>query len=439
MLVQITMHLISGQDILKGTYTYTGFDDQKYKVPIERVYNFSQLHEGDHIAIKRLYGVYWHHAIIEDVETERGIINVIEYSNSAKEFSQDSSSPFKNPGIATVRRGKYSGLEDSLYLIKHKKYKPADTVVLRAKSRLGENKYDPLNNNCEHFALWCKTGISSSEQVENIEKTVRKSQDEIVKNALPLVARVAAQTASESGEEIVTTTVREMTKKVGTQTAAQQVVSQTVLNRGQQILKIGKQLGKQLGKLIAKEIVTQTAAKQVVSEAVSNGGQQILTSGTRETTKEFFSHTAKKVGEEIVTKGTRETAREVISQTTGTSAGKSLIGGTAYAVVFEGALAVYDIYCTNEDLREGKISQEEYNDAVGKRIVGGVGSVAGSTTGAVVGQTLIPFPVVGGFVGSLVGGMVGQLSANMFWNVVRWNNNFSRLVELAKPAYHLFV
>ena len=422
MLMQITMHLISGQDILKGTYTYTGFDDQKYKVPIERVYNFSQLHKGDHIAIKRLYGLYWHHAIIEDVETEQGIINVIEYSNSAKGFSQDSSSPLKNPGIAKVRRGKYSGLEDGLYMIKHKKYKPADTVVLRAKRRLGENKYHPFNNNCEHFALWCKTGISSSEQVENIEKTVRKSQDEIVKNALPFVARVAAQTASESGEEIVTTTVREMTEEVVTHTASK---------GGQQILKMGtqtnwpifKQLGKQLSKLIAKEIVTQTAAKQIVSEDVSNGGQQVLTSGTRETTKEFFSHTAEKVGEEIVTKGTRETAREVVTQTIGTSAGKSLIGGAAYAVVFEGALAVYDIYCTNEDLKAGKISQEEYNDAVGKRIVGGVGSVAGSTTGAVVGQLLIPFPVVGGFVGSLFGGLVGQLSANMFWNVVKWTMN----------------
>ena len=401
-------------DIQKGTYTYTVYDDQKYKVPIERVNSFSQLQKGDHIAFERLKGSYWHHAIVEDVETENDAIKVIEYSNSAKEFLQDNSSPPKNPGKAKVRRYKYSGSQDGLYLIKHKNIEPADTVVCRAKSRLGEKKYHLLRNNCEHFALWCKTGISSSEQVENIEKTLRESVDEIVKTApLALVATLATRAASKGGEEIVTTTLREMTKEV---------VSQTVSKGGQEIMKAS----------------AQTVAEKVVSETVSNGGQQILTSGTRETTKEFFSHTAKKVGEEIVTKGTREAAREVISQTTGTSAGKSLIGGTAYAVVFEGALAVYDIYCTNEELKAGKISQEEYNDAVGKRIVGGVGSVAGSTTGAVVGQTLIPFPVVGGFVGSLVGGMVGQLSANMFWNVVRWNNNFSRLVELVKPAYHLF-
>ncbi len=39
------------------------------------------------------------------------------------------------------------------------------TVVDRAQSRLGERKYNLLFNNCEHFASWCKTGISESRQV----------------------------------------------------------------------------------------------------------------------------------------------------------------------------------------------------------------------------------------------------------------------------------
>ena len=42
-----------------------------------------------------------------------------------------------------------------------------DVVVERAKSRLGENDYNLLFNNCEHFANWCKTGISDSKQVRN--------------------------------------------------------------------------------------------------------------------------------------------------------------------------------------------------------------------------------------------------------------------------------
>jgi len=38
-------------------------------------------------------------------------------------------------------------------------------VVQRAESRLGEQRYDLLTNNCEHFANWCKTGRSDCEQL----------------------------------------------------------------------------------------------------------------------------------------------------------------------------------------------------------------------------------------------------------------------------------
>lgn len=43
-----------------------------------------------------------------------------------------------------------------------------DLTIERAKSRLGEKKYNLLFNNCEHFATWCKTGISDSKQIREI-------------------------------------------------------------------------------------------------------------------------------------------------------------------------------------------------------------------------------------------------------------------------------
>ena len=43
-----------------------------------------------------------------------------------------------------------------------------EEIVLRARSRLGEEEYDLLNNNCEHFARWSVTGNSVSFQVENL-------------------------------------------------------------------------------------------------------------------------------------------------------------------------------------------------------------------------------------------------------------------------------
>jgi hypothetical protein len=44
-------------------------------------------------------------------------------------------------------------------------YSPEDTVQ-RARNRLGETKYDLVKNNCEHFAVWCKTGVADSRQVD---------------------------------------------------------------------------------------------------------------------------------------------------------------------------------------------------------------------------------------------------------------------------------
>jgi len=44
-------------------------------------------------------------------------------------------------------------------------YSPEE-IVRRARSRLGENDYRLLTNNCEHFCNWCVSGISRSTQVE---------------------------------------------------------------------------------------------------------------------------------------------------------------------------------------------------------------------------------------------------------------------------------
>ena len=44
----------------------------------------------------------------------------------------------------------------------------AEVVIARARSRLSENKYHLVFNNCEHFAVWCKTGKARSEQVKGV-------------------------------------------------------------------------------------------------------------------------------------------------------------------------------------------------------------------------------------------------------------------------------
>jgi hypothetical protein len=43
-------------------------------------------------------------------------------------------------------------------------------VIRRARSRLGEDSYGLLRNNCEHFCEWCVQGIPRSYQVECLMK-----------------------------------------------------------------------------------------------------------------------------------------------------------------------------------------------------------------------------------------------------------------------------
>lgn len=44
----------------------------------------------------------------------------------------------------------------------------ASEVVRRARSRIGENRYHLLSNNCEHFCEWCLRAEHRSYQVDDL-------------------------------------------------------------------------------------------------------------------------------------------------------------------------------------------------------------------------------------------------------------------------------
>ena len=148
-------------------YTYRDRQGNKREVPMVRASSLDQIKRGDHICFDRIF--YTHHAIVESVDELNGEVTVIEYSNSAKQFCCDNSTPPKNPGLAVVVTRTFKLKDDpSVNVIKHDKCFDPETVVSRARSKIGDRKYNPITNNCEHFALWCKTGISSSEQVNAV-------------------------------------------------------------------------------------------------------------------------------------------------------------------------------------------------------------------------------------------------------------------------------
>jgi hypothetical protein len=58
-------------------------------------------------------------------------------------------------------------------------FDPIETAR-RARSRLGENRYRLLTNNCEHFCEWCLRGTPRSHQVEALLHRPRRALQTII-------------------------------------------------------------------------------------------------------------------------------------------------------------------------------------------------------------------------------------------------------------------
>lgn len=84
---------------------------------------------------------------------------VIEYSSTNGKIS--GAVIAQNPMNKSFPTGSYF-----IYKLKDVKFTPEE-IVERAKSRLGEKKYDLIGNNCENFAVWCQTDVSKSFQIDS--------------------------------------------------------------------------------------------------------------------------------------------------------------------------------------------------------------------------------------------------------------------------------
>jgi hypothetical protein len=69
------------------------------------------------------------------------------------------------------------GNKSKIRVKKYKKFAPKSVVIRRAKSRIGEKLYNPIFNNCEHFAYWCKTGKHKSKQADYAPKKLLNELD----------------------------------------------------------------------------------------------------------------------------------------------------------------------------------------------------------------------------------------------------------------------
>jgi hypothetical protein len=64
-----------------------------------------------------------------------------------------------------------------------------EEVIRRARSRIGENAYRLISNNCEHFCEWCLRGEHRSEQVERALVLPRRFARAVSSTAAALLSR----------------------------------------------------------------------------------------------------------------------------------------------------------------------------------------------------------------------------------------------------------
>jgi hypothetical protein len=107
--------------------------------------------KGDHIKVFR--GLYWHHGI----ETGDGTV-----IHQTGEPGRALNAAIRETPIGDfLRKGKSRPVRYDCDL-------DPDDVLKRARSKIGSTGYGLLFNNCEHFARWCRTGLTISRQVENV-------------------------------------------------------------------------------------------------------------------------------------------------------------------------------------------------------------------------------------------------------------------------------
>lgn len=162
---------------------------RKKACDFKRTVSDSELRKGDVIGVHRIGGVYDHYGIY----TGNG--KVIHFSDEGSDMGDDirirraTLSQFKN-GASNVFvidfeayrdyvenpelfdfRGLLKLAFDDLFGNEMTIYSPEETVE-RAESQLGKGKYNLVVNNCEHFAVWCKTGKHESSQVQNFLEAI---------------------------------------------------------------------------------------------------------------------------------------------------------------------------------------------------------------------------------------------------------------------------
>jgi len=97
---------------------------------------------------------YTHHGIYV------GLGRVVQYRGLSRGLARG---PVEEVSLSQFAQGRPIRLR-----LEESRWSNRDEVARRARSRLGENRYNLLTNNCEHFCEWCVRGEHRSYQIDEL-------------------------------------------------------------------------------------------------------------------------------------------------------------------------------------------------------------------------------------------------------------------------------
>ncbi|XP_019613679.1 PREDICTED: uncharacterized protein LOC109461730 [Branchiostoma belcheri] len=255
------------------------------------VHRVGDVHKGDQLVVKR--GDIKHHMIVTEDPTNLREVHVIHYYNDTWPGVRGVCACCGKSvvPIAEVREDVENIASDvskgRVYRIDwHNKTFSPDETVQRAKSRLGEGKYCPFTNNCEHFGTWCKTGREESLQSQAVCKEGVK---EIAKSA---VIRGAKQVAMEGAKTVMKEGAKQVAME-GAKTVVKEGAKQVAMEGAKTVVKEGaKQIAMEGAKTVVKEGAKQVAMK---------GAKTVVKEGAKSVAREWVKQVAREEGKAVMT------------------------------------------------------------------------------------------------------------------------------------------
>ncbi|CAF3297228.1 unnamed protein product [Rotaria sp. Silwood2] len=189
------------KESIEATKSFTHHEKHLKSTNKEKIIDIAQLKPGDHISFYKSDFYYAHHGIVH--ESSPNHIRLIHYFNTAANVLNSLIKGSLYLAEVIESEWKLTRNKDSEEIYVHHYDNMTcfsnEETLERAISNLGKRGYSLFSNNCEHWARWCRTGDSYSEQVINFRDFVKqKAATLLIVDPMALLVKDIAMVGTES-------------------------------------------------------------------------------------------------------------------------------------------------------------------------------------------------------------------------------------------------